>query len=214
RGILCAMSSVLKFCFNTPAGNQGRSNDNVDIYPANIRLPNVVSVTSTNQLNAKSSWANFGLNSVSILAPGDNILSTLPKGGYGRVSGTAFSAAVVAGVAALTLSREALSPAEVISRLQQTGLQITAETLCKCLVNAEESVVSSMPIIYPSFSVAKVGQKLKYQVSGDLGPIQVSDSNLAEIDEQGNLVAKKAGVVQLKITSHPEVKSAELRINR
>lgn len=196
------------------AGNQGRSNDNVDIYPANIRLPNVVSVTSTNQGNSKSSWANFGLNSVSILAPGDNILSTLPKGVYGRVSGTAFSAAVVAGVAALTLSREALSPAEVISRLQQTGLQVTAETLCKCLVNAEESVVSSMPIIYPSFSVARVGQKLKYQVSGGLGPIQVSDSNLAEIDEQGNLVAKKAGVVQLKVTSHPEVKSAELRINR
>ncbi len=196
------------------AGNQGRSIDNVDIYPANIRLPNVVSVTSTNQVNSKSSWANFGLNSVSILAPGDNILSTLPKAGHGRVSGTAYSAAVVAGVAALTLSRVVLTPAELISRLQQTGVQITAEALCKCLVNAEESVVSSMPIIYPSYSVAKVGQKLRYQVSGDAGPIEVSDSNLAEIDEQGNLVAKKAGVVQLKIPTHPDAKPAELRINR
>ncbi len=196
------------------AGNQGRSNDNVDIYPANIRLPNVLAVTATSQTNLKSSWANFGLNSVGILAPGDNILSTLPKSSYGRVSGTAFSAAVVAGVAALTLAREALSPAEVISRLQQSGLQITADTLCKCLVDAGESVSVSMPFIYPSYSALKVGQKLKYQVSGGIGPIQVSDGNLATIDDQGNLVAKKAGIVQLRTSSHPDVKPAELRISR
>ena len=196
------------------AGNQGRSNDNVDIYPANIHLPNVLAVTATGPMNSRPIWANFGLNSVEILAPGENILSTLPKNSYGRVSGTAFSAAVVAGVAALSLSREVVSPVELKSRLQLSGLQIKADTLCKCLIHAAGSLSTMLSFIYPSYSVAKVGQKLQYDISGASGSIEVSDVNLAAIDAEGHLTAKKPGVIQLRSSSHPDVKAAELRIIR
>ncbi len=43
-----------------------------------------------------ASFSNYGKTSVDIAAPGVNILSTLPGNNYGLVSGTSFSAPMVA----------------------------------------------------------------------------------------------------------------------
>jgi subtilisin family serine protease len=196
------------------AGNQGRSNDNVDIYPANLSSPNLIAVSATNQANVKPVWANFGLHSVDMLAPGDSILSTLPQNHKGRISGTAFSAAMVAGVAALILSEEDLSPAEVKAKLQLSGILLKADTLCPCRVHAELSLKASFPFIYPAFSSLKIGQKNSFKIFGGDGAIAVSDSSLAEIDSIGNVVAKKPGTVILRVPFNSGIKTAELRIAR
>jgi subtilisin family serine protease len=67
-------------------------------------LPGVITVASTTQAKVKSSFSNFGLHSIDVAAPGSSILSTLPGGGYGTMSGTSMASPHVTGVAALMKS--------------------------------------------------------------------------------------------------------------
>jgi subtilisin family serine protease len=67
-------------------------------------LPGVITVASTTQTRAKSSFSNFGLGKIDVAAPGSSILSTLPGGGYGTMSGTSMASPHVTGIAALMKS--------------------------------------------------------------------------------------------------------------
>ena len=64
-------------------------------------LPGVITVASTTQAGARSSFSNFGLNKIDVAAPGSSILSTLPGGRWGLMSGTSMASPHVTGVAAL-----------------------------------------------------------------------------------------------------------------
>ncbi len=70
--------------FVAAAGNEGAqktgdNNDVIPIYPASFDLPNIISVTATDQNDNLSHFSNSGLKSVDIAAPGENILSTIPS---------------------------------------------------------------------------------------------------------------------------------------
>ena len=98
------------------AGNDGVYKVN---YPAGYN--HVIAVGATTQYDVMARYSNYG-KSVDILAPGTDILSTLPKGKYGTYSGTSMATPVVAGVAALIWSKEpGLSNEQVTYRLLQTA---------------------------------------------------------------------------------------------
>jgi subtilisin family serine protease len=60
----------------------------------------------------------YGPGVVDLVAPGENLLSTIPGGDYGLLSGTSMSTPMVSGIAALLLSREPqLSSDELEQRL-------------------------------------------------------------------------------------------------
>lgn len=87
--------------FVAAAGNSAVSLDANPSYPAGYDLENIVSVGASNRSEAVAGYSNYGPQSVDLFAPGSAILSCLPNGGYGFLSGTSMAAPHVAGVAAL-----------------------------------------------------------------------------------------------------------------
>jgi len=80
------------------AGNNNTSNPQ---YPA--ALSGVLATAATDLLDWKASFSNYG-SSLFVTAPGVKIFSAYPGGYYSVVSGTSFSAPMVAGTAALIRS--------------------------------------------------------------------------------------------------------------
>lgn len=83
------------------AGNNDK--DNVFVPAA---YPYVISVGSTNQDNKKSTFSNFG-SFIDVMAPGENIYSTLGTGDhdYGAMNGTSMSAPIVSSFVGQILSQ-------------------------------------------------------------------------------------------------------------
>lgn len=90
--------------FIAAAGNDGHNNDLQPYYPASYGLKNIVSVASITKANQLLPSSNFG-KTVFIAAPGLSVLSALPGGRYGTMSGTSQATAFVTGAAALLASQ-------------------------------------------------------------------------------------------------------------
>lgn len=123
------------------AGNSAMSNDLLPTYPASYTAPNLVSVAATTNTDGRAWFSNYGASSVHLGAPGVDILSTRPQGGYGFASGTSMAAPHVSGTAALVLSRcsygtaalkEALlgsvRPVEALATITITGGRLDAHS--------------------------------------------------------------------------------------
>lgn len=116
----CENKNIL---FIAAAGNEKSNSDIKPFYPADYDLKNILSVTAVDQTKQILNSSNFGKQSVDIAAPGKDILSTWPGGGYNLMSGTSQATAFVSGVAALLYSTQMGRPnlASVINSLTKTN---------------------------------------------------------------------------------------------
>ena len=103
------------------SGNDGF----IDAMNAPACISTVVSVGSTTKSDSVSSFSNSA-SFVSLLAPGSSILSSLPGGEFGSLSGTSMATPHVAGAwAILKQSSPTATVSELLDALQRTGLPIT-----------------------------------------------------------------------------------------
>lgn len=93
-----------KMLFVVSAGNRptlGVSIDKVVSIPASYNFDNVITVGSYSKNHRIMRQANFGQNTVDVIAPGDEILAPIPGNEYAYFSGTSISTSIVTGLAAL-----------------------------------------------------------------------------------------------------------------
>lgn len=117
------------------AGNESTSSPS---YPAYYEEAIAVAATDSNDQIA--SFSNYG-DWVDVAAPGVNILSTVPGGGYEMASGTSMATPLVAGQAAL-LASQGKSASEIRQAIEETADEIsgTGEYWTHGRINAAESV--------------------------------------------------------------------------
>lgn len=87
--------------FVAAAGNERSNSDQFHYYPADYKLSNIISVTALDPSKEILPSSNFGIETVDIAAPGQNIISTLPGNSYGFMTGTSQATAFVSGAAVL-----------------------------------------------------------------------------------------------------------------
>jgi hypothetical protein len=105
------------------AGNEGTSTRQ---WPGASRIPGVVTVGASTEGDTLADFSSYGAW-VSLAAPGENVLSTIPGGAYAAWSGTSMAAPLTSGVSALVRSAAPrLRPIDVIRRMVGAADEIDA----------------------------------------------------------------------------------------
>lgn len=205
--------------FVAAAANDGKNNDVVSMYPTNANTPNMIAVAASNSSDTKPYWSNYGKAMVSIAAPGDAIMSTLPGNKYGNLSGTSMATPLVAGLVAFLKAQDpTLTGAEIRSLMQSTGAKVNIETACNCRIDALASVTTLLdkqPWMVPAAGTLAVDATQQFTMKNAQGDVKFesSDSNIATISETGLLTAKATGTVTIKATDASGRSVSTLDIN-
>ncbi|HWU43623.1 MAG TPA: S8 family peptidase, partial [Bdellovibrio sp.] len=140
--------------FVAAAGNERSNSDQHHYYPADYKLRNIISVTAFDPSIQVLSSSNYGVDTVDIAAPGQNILSCLPGNSYGYMTGTSQATAFVTGAAALVMAHKQSFKAEDVKKyILSTGdaqTQLASKTrtsrqlnLYKALTILDQGVAAS-----------------------------------------------------------------------
>ncbi|MCC6651067.1 MAG: S8 family serine peptidase, partial [Candidatus Eisenbacteria bacterium] len=130
--------------FIAAAGNSGTDNDVTPHYPSTYDSPYIVAVAATDDNDGLASFSCFGLTTVDIGAPGVDILSCEPGGGYQLLSGTSMATPHVSGAAALLWGRFPSATNLQIRQLLLTKADPIPSLAGKCVTGARLNVFLSI----------------------------------------------------------------------
>ncbi len=137
--------------FVVAAGNSSLNADSIPFYPACYDSDNIISVISTDDNDALSSFSNYGLLSTDLGAPGSDIYSCEPGGGYHYLDGTSMAAPCVAGACALLLS---VNPDLSVAEIKQTLMDTVDPTLTGvCASGGRLNLASAVALSSFSYTV-------------------------------------------------------------
>jgi subtilisin family serine protease len=193
------------------AGNEGLDTDRNPGYPANYNLPNILSVTATDDADILAGFSNFGVGSVDLGAPGVQILSTVPGEGYQTFSGTSMAAPHVTGVIGLLLAANPdLSMVALRTALldgTDSVSDLAGRTVTGGRLNAFGALTEVTPLpgtvtVTPATGSLMVGDSLQFEVNEGASPYRWSSSDpaVATISDSGLLNALSMGTVTVTVT--------------
>jgi len=127
------------------AGNESSNSDHFGFYPADYDLPNILSVTAIDSRRRLLATSNFGVNSVDIAAPGLEIRSTLPGGGFGPMTGTSQATAFATAAAARLMASnpQFKDPRKLIGHLLATAekeMGLVKKIKAEAILNSSRSL--------------------------------------------------------------------------
>ncbi len=147
-------------------------------------LPDVISVGASDRNDGLAGFSNYG-SSIDLVAPGVDMISTAPGGGYKSLNGTSFSAPLVSGVAALLLSARP---------------QYSPQTLRNVLISTSDDIIFNGWDVYSGSGRLNAARALLLPYGGRM-----------RIDEPLVNSAVSASEVQIRATvQHPDLESFSL----
>lgn len=90
--------------FIASAGNDGRDIDDEQVFPAALKLNNLITVSSASDNGLPAQGSNWGANSVDLLVPAEELVSVDFYGRPRLVSGSSYAAARISALAACLLA--------------------------------------------------------------------------------------------------------------
>lgn len=164
----------------------GNSNENIletPMYPAAYSkdLPNVLAVGATNRTDNKAGFSSYNRFLVGVMAPGEDIDSTIPKafGSYASFSGTSMATPHVAGAAALLKAHRPALTSHQLKGLIQTsadrvnalnGYSMTGRLNINAALQTAVDTVAPAPIRwFAPLTRSSSGIRLRMRESGDDG---------------------------------------------
>ncbi len=176
--------------FVAAAGNERSNSDQYHYYPADYNLKNIISVTAIDPTTEVLASSNFGVNTVDIAAPGQNILSCLPHNSYGLMTGTSQATAFVTGAAVLVMSHkdQYYKAAEIKKYILATGDTATS-LVTKTRTSRQLNLYKSLTILDSDtgFSgIVSADVDMKFNSNGSTENTLRKDPNLKKVNEIGN----------------------------
>ncbi|WII71403.1 S8 family peptidase [Bdellovibrio sp. 22V] len=152
--------------FVAAAGNERSNSDQHHYYPADYKLRNIISVTAIDPSTQVLASSNYGVETVDIAAPGQNILSCLPGNSYGYMTGTSQATAFVSGAAALVMAHKQSFDAEGVKKyILATGdaqTQLASKTRTSRQLNLYKALTILDQGVSASGVIAVNTQNMKY----------------------------------------------------
>lgn len=184
--------------FAVAAGNESNDNDAAPSYPASYTFNELLSVAAIDIDGQLAQFSNYGFTSVHIAAPGVDILSTTPDGGFSLYSGTSMATPHVSGVAALIAASEPnLRPAQLASRIMESGIPISGlegKVYSGRLLNANRALRNIISLL-PDYSS---GEPCTYAFS-EVGSGTMPPFNFKVPDSKPLIVDDELGFKRIKL---------------
>lgn len=121
KALIDAISSAPGILFVTAAGNANEDATFAEAIPADIVLPNLITVGAVDKAGDEAPFTSYG-RTVKVHANGYQVESYLPGGDRVALSGTSMSSPQVAGLAAKMLAvNPKLTPPEIIAIIEKTA---------------------------------------------------------------------------------------------
>jgi len=176
--------------FVAAAGNERSNSDLHKYYPADYGLSNIISVTAINPSSQVLPSSNYGVETVDIAAPGQNILSTLPSSTYGFMTGTSQATAFVTGAAVLIMAHHPeFSYLDVKKYILATG-DVEPSLIAKTRTSRKLNLFKSLAMMDSTLSLTGLKGNSKSQLIGSEEPLpklggDPNESSLHEFNEFG-----------------------------
>lgn len=192
--------------FIAAAANDGRNNDNTEVFPANAGFPNMISVAASGPNDEKPSWSNYGKATVHLASPGLNIMSTIPGNKYSNMSGTSMATPLVSGLVAFLKAQDStLTGAQVRALLQTSGAKVKIETACNCRIHAlaaTETLMNKQMWLVPAAGTLAKGDTVNLSVMNGTAPFKFVSSapQTVAVDANGVLTGTSDGTAVISVT--------------
>jgi serine protease len=196
--------------FVCAAGNESTDNDADPDYPSvwSKDISSVISVTALDRADNLASFSNYGHTTVNIGAPGVQVLSTLPGGGYGFSSGTSMATPHISGAAVLIWTREPqLTPAEVRERIVRSSvpvLSLASKATSSARANVFNASTGGTPPA-PSLGIGQVSANKKVLtvdglrfISGSTG-IEINSVPLNQVKYSSDYALSGGSVTRMTV---------------
>jgi subtilisin family serine protease len=170
--------------FIAAAGNERSNSDVHKYYPADYGLSNIISVTAINPSNQVLPSSNYGVETVDIAAPGQNILSTLPGSTYGFMTGTSQATAFVTGAAVLVMAHHPeFNYHDVKKYILATG-DAEPSLIAKTRTSRRLNLFKSLAMMDSTLSLTGLKGNPRSQLIGSEEPIpKLEDPNKSGLSE-------------------------------